>query len=582
MDTLKKAEGVGRKVSEMMKKLHDEAERILNSDNPPAEIKKHLDNLIAGEDENKLVLFFMLLSGKSPNPRDKQFILIKGEPGGGKTTLMSIADLFRTKTVARFSPTALDYTNLQDYEVLRLSELNDEEKQGVGNLKFLSADDGGYIIEYTVREAKTGRMATEERRIPAITVVSSTASVHLDEQLERRAWILNPDTSREQTKRILEFKAKQRREEDLKAVGAIPYTQREFSREVLDILTSKLKWVHVVIPFTSSLKELLNVNRLRVRGDFDKILAFITLYHQAWQKKLPCAEIHGERVVFADPEITMRAIELVRGPLINMLSGVEAREVAVLQALKRLGVTEPGDRVDKETRTLLARELGLTSERRVRELLNELEDLGYFFSEGGVKGRPKVYTLQRRTAEILSEISQLSVYSGDSRCRQNIVASFAKEALDVLNSFLEIQDIRAYYSAYLKTPSGTEAGEGVPPGTQYRRNPIWKDSCEITSSGDSYSGGAANRRNGRNSRANGAQIDEIGAGGGEPSTQELLKSIVAYVREREPCTSNDVAAALTKQGIEEDRILWHIEALIKSGHLIRDTRGRLLLGGGGA
>ncbi len=73
-----------------------------------------------------------------------------------------------------------------------------------------------------------------------------------------------------------------------------------------------------------------------------------------------------------------------------------------------------------------------------------------------------------------------------------------------------------------------------------------------------------------------------GAQKNNAAPREVLKAIMAYVREHEPCISEDVAAALVKQGVEEDRTLWYVEALIKSGHLIRDARGRLLLGGGSA
>ena len=84
------------------------------------------------------------------------------EPAGGKTHLMRIADAFKTKSVGRFTAHALDYSNLQDYEVLRLKELGsmDQEFQGVSTVKFLSADDGNAVN--TVAPLANGRV--EKRR----------------------------------------------------------------------------------------------------------------------------------------------------------------------------------------------------------------------------------------------------------------------------------------------------------------------------------------------------------------------------------------------------------------------------------
>jgi ABC-type dipeptide/oligopeptide/nickel transport system ATPase component len=492
---------LAKKVEENIKKateeLDREVNRILHSDNPPAEIKKHLDNLIAGEDTNKQVIFYLCLSGKIPNPKDKQFVLIKGEAGGGKSTMMSLADFFNTKCVARFTATALDYSDFTGVEILKLTELNDEEKQGIGNLKFLSSEDGGYTIEYTIRDEK-GRFTTEQRRIPPLTVISSTTTVHLDEQLERRAWILNPDTSRAQTRRILRFKAKRKYQEDLKALGVISETSYERSYEILAALVRKLKPVKVVIPFINTLVELMKDRRLRVRGDFDKIVTFISLYHQVWQEKLPKVQINGETVLFADPWITLDALELIHEPLVNMLSGVEAREQQVLNLLEKFGIREKGDEVTKEVRQRIAKELGLTSEKRIREILNELEDAGYFISEGGTRGKPKVYYLSDQLKNIKLETSQILGYSGDSERRQNTAKEMAKEALEMLNSILEIPDLTVRYEKYLKEASGTgevdEQSATLPeevvfPETNGAQNK------EISAKGDRYSGGVANRQN---------------------------------------------------------------------------------------
>ncbi len=113
----------------LKKKQHEremavkEAEIILASPNVPEALKPHLDNILAGEEENKQLLLVLLLSGILEDDKLKQMILVKGESGAGKSTLMRLADAFKTKNVGRFTAHALDYSNLADYQILRLKEI---------------------------------------------------------------------------------------------------------------------------------------------------------------------------------------------------------------------------------------------------------------------------------------------------------------------------------------------------------------------------------------------------------------------------------------------------------------------------
>jgi len=68
----------------------------------------------------------------------------------------SLTELFRTKEIGRFTEPAIDYADLSGFEILKLKELgyaDDEEMRGqISTLKFLSTDDKGYTVEYTVRK----------------------------------------------------------------------------------------------------------------------------------------------------------------------------------------------------------------------------------------------------------------------------------------------------------------------------------------------------------------------------------------------------------------------------------------------
>jgi Holliday junction resolvasome RuvABC ATP-dependent DNA helicase subunit len=187
------AEGFTQGQGEVMETVN----HILGSQDPMQGVMYHLNNLIAGEEANKATIFLLLLSAKVEDAKRKQIILVKGEPGAGKTTLMGIADLFNTKKIGRFTAHALDYTDLSHFDVLELQEVGflDQEDQGVSTLKFLSPDDKGYTVACTVRDKETGKFIAEEHRIPPITLIASTTRVELDPQFERRAWPINPDES---------------------------------------------------------------------------------------------------------------------------------------------------------------------------------------------------------------------------------------------------------------------------------------------------------------------------------------------------------------------------------------------------
>jgi len=254
-------------------RVNAEVERIVNSDNQLAALKPHLDAVIVGEDDNKQAIYTLLIGSKFADLDKKQIIILKGTEGGGKTTIAStLTGFFKTKTVGRFTEHALEYSDIKGYEVLYIKELGsmDMDKQGVASIKFLSADDKGFIVEYTIRDEE-GRFRTEQRRIPAITTVSTTTRLSLDSQFERRAWLFNVDESPAQTERVLKWKAWIGQQKDEIKLGLRKITDYDFSRLVVERFTNQLKPAKIIIPFRETLAQILDSNILRVRGDIDKI-----------------------------------------------------------------------------------------------------------------------------------------------------------------------------------------------------------------------------------------------------------------------------------------------------------------------
>ena len=436
---LEKLEGVKENPETVDDEVLREAERILSSPNPIEEIEKLLDSIICGERENKLTIFVLLLSGKIKNPRKKQLILLKGEAGGGKSTLMKVADFFKTKDVGRLTSHALDYMdNLGKYEILRLKELGrlDDESFGVSTLKFLSSDDKGYTVEYTVGSAQTG-FKTKQKRIPPITVISSTTRLDLDPQLERRAWILCPDESIEQTERIKKWKAEKEREEALIKLGVLKETSEEKAKRILRKVVELIEPQPVIIPFPETLMDVLDKRRLRTRGDFDKVLVFVELYGLLNQRRLEKIKIGGREALIMTPEIALEALKLIERPLIYMSLNLEGRLENLIMALKEYWEEENpvGDAITQEDKIKLAQRLGKTA-HTIHLYLNSLEALGFLKSEGG---RPKTWVMVQSPESMLKE---LSVLSSKIKIEDDLIPKMRKEAIEFLNSLSSKIDLR--------------------------------------------------------------------------------------------------------------------------------------------
>jgi hypothetical protein len=403
-------------------RIDTEVNEILDADNQLEALTPHLDSMVVGEVNTKKAIVPLVLSGKSPNPKMKQIIILKSTEGAGKSTVMVIlTEGYKVKDVGRFSEHALDYANLEGFEILRLKELGsmDEEKQGLSTIKFLSSDDQGYNVEVTVKNEETGKFETQQYRIPPITTISSTVRLTLDAQFERRAWLFGMDETPDQTKRIREWKAQRERQEGQKLLGLRKITNFEFSREVYRRFIQKFQPKEVIIPFPASLLEILGCDVLRVRGDMDKLLNFVKLYAMLNVKRL---EEIRENVFLLSPEVAYEAIQIIQEPLAEMLSKVDSRtkqlfgvlgsivEVQEEVIVNQSGSTEKhevevrynhkGAKISKAVREKMAIITG-KSERTIRSYFSALESSGYASSD---TRKPKTFTLLYDISEIQKKL----------------------------------------------------------------------------------------------------------------------------------------------------------------------------------
>lgn len=442
---------------ELDAEVEKEADHILDSPDILESLQPHLDNIIVGEDANKKLEFILLLSGKIEDYSLKQMLALKGEPGGGKSHLMKLANAFKTKRVGRFTAHALDYSDLENFEILLLQELGvmDEEFQGVSTIKFLSVDDMGYTVEVPVKDEE-GRWSTEQYKIPPITVITSTTRVNLDPQFERRAWLLNVDESEEQTKLIANWKAEYEREKDFVKLGLKKETSYNHSMKVIGAVVRKLQPVKVILAFPKSIINLLGTSKLRLRGDYDKFFTLIRLHTFLHQRTADTmVNDKGERVILTNPAKALEILKIAEEVYQTMVGGLEKRTRKLIETLEDLKITYKGAAVDLDRRGDIAAKLGI-SDHSIYRYLNEWHRKGYMTKQ---KTRARGNPIEFKLMFPLTEIKQKTTVTFFTSENQTVDCLKLQKEADSLVTLLSSRGFHGMSADKLLSPEIPETRE---------------------------------------------------------------------------------------------------------------------------
>ena len=451
---------------------------------PLDELQPLLDDIIAGEDDNKKLFFTLCTSGKSPDPKDRDIILIKSTAGAGKTTLVNaILKCFKTKKVGRFTKTALDHSNLEGYEILYLQELGDrdQEDQGVSTLKFLSADDQGYTVEITVGSPSEG-FSTVTKKIPPMTVVSSTTRVEVDAQFERRSWIINLDETMEQTDRIRIFNSNVEMEKTEIALGVRTELSADRAIRILKWIAEKIPRTDVAILFPDAFQNVLKANKLRSRGDYNKLLRLLKYYTRFTHISTPKIKTPKDKfLLFPTPEIALDILTVAWGPISLMTLGLDKRTQKLFEAFEENEIRVKGSAITPELRAELAKSVGYAAST-IRKYLNNMETVGYLSSD---EKKPKTYWLLESIESIKLKSSALSL---NSENRDYYMDEMQKEAEDNLRTLSRklpeetqrhMQDIQdVYMRMHQNVFRDSDLGSSDPPLPE--AVPINRDNAKVT------------------------------------------------------------------------------------------------------
>jgi len=364
------------------------------------QVKRVLDRVIVGEDENKLLLFLAMVSAKMGDPLHVR--VVSDKPGAGKSHLiLNVAKLIPEEMrfeLGSLSPRALVHLTKAELKlwgkVLIFLE-EDEAKGAYGVLKPLMSGDRKRVEHMVADKDKRGRLITKRIVIEGWpTVIAATTSKETEPEIANRTWVLSPDESEEQTKRIFRHQAEMKRYPWLKDLFE---EEAELIRVAVAWLSDPGAYDGVMIPFDHLIEFPTNNSSFRRdRHKFERVIEASAFLHQ-YQR--PILILYNEETqdvrkyiiaTFADLYIAWR---LTAPSLKPTLAGLHPTALKVFEAVRRL--VERGVEVTSKT---VADEAGL-SEPTARKYLNILYSRGFLSRDESSK--PYKYHLREELENTL-------------------------------------------------------------------------------------------------------------------------------------------------------------------------------------
>lgn len=255
------------------------------------------DISVVGERTNKLAAFLAVVSRKLDQPLA---VVVQSTSAAGKSTLVdAVLDLCPPEDVVRFSAmTGQSLYYLADgslrHKVLAIAEEEGASRAAYA-LKLLQSD-GQLTIASTGKDAGTGRLTTQTYTVCGpVSLVTTTTSTTVDEELLNRCLVLSVDEDRQQTRAIHD---RQRRRQTLD--GLLEAEARQAVVQVHRNAQRLLRPLRVVNPFAEKLS--FPVSATRTRRDHAKYLTLIRAITLLFQHQRPVrtTTVNGKPVEFIE------------------------------------------------------------------------------------------------------------------------------------------------------------------------------------------------------------------------------------------------------------------------------------------
>lgn len=379
----------------------DEFERIRSRLEEVPETFESLEEIrrcfpkIVGEDVN---IYLSILSLASRLNENRDFwimgIVVQGESSSGKSHFMDnilkpyeamgLVKEFTRFTGAymerKFSGLDMNHIIIKIYELSRtvpeqLHITLSEGKLTVG----LVDKDTGQPVEFTFSG------------VPFL--FSTTPMENIRPDLLNRVVNISIDESDDQTRKIVEFETMLA--EDVKTAMKIDSEAEEMAKGLAKYLSS-LKSYYVVVPYASKLKALLKQYHVKIRRDWKKLLSLIQASALLFQHNREKRIINDREVLVADWR-DLENLSKVMPAFKHTLTSLSEPQQKLLKFM---------DAMEEWTASDLTKYLHQNgwkiSNRRVKQILEELETLGYVVIEKGGAGRghANIYSKIRGIDEI--------------------------------------------------------------------------------------------------------------------------------------------------------------------------------------
>jgi DNA-binding transcriptional ArsR family regulator len=347
---------------------------------------------VVGEDHNIRIILLSLTSSKLPGKRVASLI-IKAESSSGKSyVLEKCLEVYPDEQYYEFtslSDRALIYTD-QDFKhkfiiFYEYSGIEDTETnklirtlQSENRLRYAVTIkvDGDFEVRHILKEGPTG-------------CITTTTQPQLFDENETRVFSLYMDETEEQTKQICR---------DIS--GRFMLDRKLVSNEELQLwinIQRVLEPYHVHIPFAGWLAENIPTDKVRIRRDFERIMAFISASALLHQYQREIREKDGRKYVIASIADYLMARELLEATLVKTVAGSSPKTEKLVELIKEICAEkmEAISSEDKETdhcasMSDLIKRSGV-SRRTVYYWIRPALNAGAVETVGGGKGKPTFY-----------------------------------------------------------------------------------------------------------------------------------------------------------------------------------------------
>ena len=359
-----------------------------------------------GERLNKWLLYLCASSRKLDDPIS---VLILSQSASGKSFLVDCVKKLippdEVVAVTSLSDQALNYLGDLVHKFLVLGEAVHGEVVEHQIREMLSGKELSRLV--TVKDPETGKMASKVMRTPVIVAsVMSGTSHDINPENASRAFVINTDESREQTKAI---HTHQRHKYSLERVNQGP--------EVASIIRSHqaaqrlLEKVTIVNEFAPLLD--FPVNLMRLRRDHDRFLDLIACVCFLRQYQKSSQQIGGTRYVACDLEDYKVAYKImVEGVLSSTVRELPKGAVGLYEDLrswvKKEATKQNLEAWDVSFTQRQVREATGLSHTWVQASLRQLVDYEYLVQIGGRGPRSKgVYKLRGDEGIVGADLSMI-------------------------------------------------------------------------------------------------------------------------------------------------------------------------------